>query len=73
MTVYTYKIKRMKNNKEILKQAESITTHLPTLTSYVIGFKSCRDEIAEIIKDTPNDADLGRKLRTMFLKSKSLE
>ena len=42
----------------------------------VDGFVRCytkgRDDVAEIIRTTPNDGDLGKKLRTLFLEKEVL-
>lgn len=67
----------MKNRKEIEELAKA---DVPTggelgeysINGFVNGFEMCRNEIAEIIQNTPNDGDLGRKLRSLFLLEKQI-
>ena len=39
---------------------------------FVNGFESCRNEVAQIIRDNPNDMALGRAIRTLFLEKNVL-
>lgn len=61
----------MNNRDEIEELAKAYaenenSSHTNDFYGFVNGFEACRDKVAETINNTPNDADLGRKLRSLF-------